>query len=273
MQLNLALATLIAVLGVSSVQAAQPRTINYQGSLMDGNGLVSPDGNYSMSFRLWDAAAGGLLLWQETDTVAVAAGLFNVTLGKNSPFALTFTNPYWLGITVGTNPELTPRVKLSASPYAMHAVAADSLAGGLPTALSCSVTIGALNVPSGGVPPYTLVPFSSEEWDMGSFHDAGSPARLTVPVSGMYLVSGYADWDGNATGLREIELLRNGVLAAGPLALSGSLVAATGGFTEQSASGIVRLNAGEFMTLMVFQNSGGARALDWARMTIVYLGR
>lgn len=256
-----------------TAQSAQPRTISYQGSLMDGSGLVSPDGNYVMSFRLWDAASGGLLLWQEVDTVSVASGLFNATLGKNSPFTQTFANPYWLGITVGTNPELTPRVKLSSSPYAIHAVTADSLTGGLPAVIGCSAVAQAVLVPT-GFGPLTFVSFLSEQWDTNSFHEnVIHPERLTVPVTGVYQITAYADWDANGSGRRDIDLLRNGSFGVGPLALSSSQCPASGGDIQLNLSWVGRLNAGEFIGLKASQDSGASRTIDWAQISMVYLGK
>lgn len=273
MRLAVAIGVLMTGLLCQPAQAAQPRTISYQGSLMDGSGLVSPDGSYTMSFRLWDAASGGLLLWQETDTVSVAAGLFNVTLGKNSPFTQTFTNPYWLGITVGTNPELTPRVKLSASPYAMHAVAADSLTGGQPGDRSCSVFVQNPGPFANNTAP--VISFTSEEWDQGNFHDSAiNPSRLVAPVSGTYLVTGYIEWGANGTGSRGLHIRKNGTQApSSPVWQAAALQAAVAGSTHQNVSSLVKLAAGDYVELVVYQTSGGNLTPLGARFEMGYIGK
>jgi len=61
------------------------------------------------------------MLWQETQQVDVANGLFNVILGSSNPLNLPFDKPYWLGSTIGTDTELQPRTPLTSSPYSLNA--------------------------------------------------------------------------------------------------------------------------------------------------------
>ena len=97
-----------------------PHTVSYQGVLTDANGNAVPDGNVSLTFRLFDLVSGGTALWQETQQVAVSKGVFNAILGSSAPLNVPFDKPYWLGITVGQGTELTPRVALAASPYSLN---------------------------------------------------------------------------------------------------------------------------------------------------------
>lgn len=100
--------------------AAVPRTMSYQGILTDNLGMPVADGNYSLTIRLYDAAAAGNLLYTEAHpTVAVAKGGFNVILGSITALTLNFDKPLWLSLQVGVDPELSPRVELASSPYAM----------------------------------------------------------------------------------------------------------------------------------------------------------
>jgi hypothetical protein len=108
-----------------------PAFMSYQGLLRDGVGDPVPDGDYSVTFRLYDVEVGGTALWTETQIVTVAEAVFSVTLGKVTPMSgLAFDVPYWLGISIGADPELTPRVELTSAPYAFRAAVAESLAGG-----------------------------------------------------------------------------------------------------------------------------------------------
>ena len=102
--------------------------IAYQGRLADadGNPLTS---TINMSFRLYDAASGGTPLWEEqwagSNGVQVSDGLFNVMLGSLTQIPISqFTNyqSLSLGITVGTDDEMTPRVQLGSVPFAMQAL-------------------------------------------------------------------------------------------------------------------------------------------------------
>lgn len=48
------------LLAAAPLAHAQPlSTMSYQGVLTDGLGNLVPDGNYNLTFRIWNAAAGG----------------------------------------------------------------------------------------------------------------------------------------------------------------------------------------------------------------------
>ncbi|MGQ9854820.1 MAG: hypothetical protein ACUVTG_15645, partial [Candidatus Oleimicrobiaceae bacterium] len=110
-------ALLVASLGLAQI----PQTVSYQGLLTDASGTPVPDGTYALTFRLYDVPTGGTALWTETQPVEVSSGVMNVTLGAIIPLALPFDRQYWLGIAVGTEPEMMPRVPLTSSPYAFAA--------------------------------------------------------------------------------------------------------------------------------------------------------
>ena len=58
-----------------------------------------------------------------------AKGFFDVTLGSVNPLNLPFDKPYWLGVTVGADTELTPRMQLTSSGYSFRAANTDSING------------------------------------------------------------------------------------------------------------------------------------------------
>ena len=47
------------------ISAQIPHTISYQGVLADNKGNIVPDGNVSLTFRLYNASEGGDTLWQK----------------------------------------------------------------------------------------------------------------------------------------------------------------------------------------------------------------
>jgi hypothetical protein len=118
--LFLSILSLLLVLMLSGPRAwAQiPQTISYQGVLADTSGKIVPDGNYSLTFTLYDAA--GAALWSESQSTTVSDGIFNVILGSGNPLTLPFDKPYWLGVAVG-GVELAPRLQLTASAYSLNA--------------------------------------------------------------------------------------------------------------------------------------------------------
>lgn len=118
-----ALLLLITILGAAApASAATPRLLDYQGTLTDEAGAPLPDGSYAMTFAIYDTAAGGAPLWTETrSAVPVQGGVFSVVLGIGTALDMAFDSPCWLGVAVSPDPELTPRVRLTAVPYAFTA--------------------------------------------------------------------------------------------------------------------------------------------------------
>lgn len=106
-----------------SVQAAIPKKLTIQGRLDQGGSLA--DGNYAMVFKIYDQETGGTALWSESHTgsnkVAVSNGFFKVVLGDLTAINLDFNVPYWLGITIEADSEISPRIELTSSSYAMKA--------------------------------------------------------------------------------------------------------------------------------------------------------
>ncbi len=101
--------------------ATSANTIPYQGRLADASG-APVNGAVMMTFKLYDIDSGGVALWTETwPSVQVNGGLFNVLLGSitsipQSTFA--DNDSLWLGVTVGGDSEMTPRVQLGSVPFA-----------------------------------------------------------------------------------------------------------------------------------------------------------
>ena len=103
-------------------------TIPYQGRLADADGNPVT-ATVNMIFRLYDQASGGAPLWEEQWTgsngVQVSDGLFNVMLGSLTPIpqaVITGHDNLFLGITAGTDDEMTPRVQLGSVPFAVQAL-------------------------------------------------------------------------------------------------------------------------------------------------------
>lgn len=128
---------LFCALSVAAVHAQVPKTINYQGYLTTPSG-AAVNSNVVMRLKLYDAVTGGTALHDETQSVSVANGVFNVLLGYGAPLTLPFTKQYFLGVTVEPDTaEMTPRRPLSAAPYA---VTAENIAPGGNLWLSNSAT-------------------------------------------------------------------------------------------------------------------------------------
>jgi hypothetical protein len=99
---------------------AMASTMSYQGVLTDGGGNLVPDGNYNLTFRIWDSPVAGSMLWSEAHVgVPVTKGGFSLVLGSIDDLNLSFFGSHYLGIQVGADPELAPRVELTSTPSAM----------------------------------------------------------------------------------------------------------------------------------------------------------
>jgi hypothetical protein len=113
---------------LSAAAFAQTTEFTYQGSLKDGG--APANGNYDMEFRLFDALTGGSQLGTPTLTranVMVTDGVFSVTLdfsgtGSAFPGADRYLQ---IGVKNAGGPSyttLTPRQKISSSPYAQQSL-------------------------------------------------------------------------------------------------------------------------------------------------------
>lgn len=145
----LCMAVIMAFLVVSPTFAQAPpsRTINFSARLKGNGGAAVPDGFYNVSFRLYEASEAGSPVWSETYydengtatgqdyRVKVTGGYLNVQLGSRTSFdgSIDWNKNLWLTMNIGgtqqTNStqnitwdgEMSPRIQLSAVPYAMNA--------------------------------------------------------------------------------------------------------------------------------------------------------
>jgi hypothetical protein len=104
-----------------------PRMLSYQGKLTDGSGGPVADTTYSVLFSLYSMPSGGSSMWSETQTVRTKLGLFAVLLGSVSPIGtLPEAGTLYLGMKVGADPEMTPRIQIASAAYAYLASKADT---------------------------------------------------------------------------------------------------------------------------------------------------
>ncbi len=134
------------------LQAASTETIAYQGRLADNAGAPL-DGNYPMTFRLYATAAGVDVLWLEQwANVPVQGGLFNVLLGSITPLPASLfadNDSLYLGITVGADSEMIPRVQVGSVPYAMRALNVSTGGGDIPSGMIAMWSGALADIPEG----------------------------------------------------------------------------------------------------------------------------
>ena len=131
----------LSYFGISQVNAAFNKQMNYQGKLTTPLGIAVADGDYNMEFVLYNhpTLGGANILWTETrtggDKVSVTNGLFSVMLGEvTSLTGVDFDQTVYLGVNIGGtgapswDGEMTPRKKLGAVPAAIVAEYAGTVA-------------------------------------------------------------------------------------------------------------------------------------------------
>jgi hypothetical protein len=96
--------------------SAVTASINYQGRLTDSGGNPL-SGTYTMTFKLYETSTGGTALRTDTQSVTVTEGLFSTRINLGTSYF--DGRALWLGITVGADPEMTPRQELRSVPYAL----------------------------------------------------------------------------------------------------------------------------------------------------------
>jgi len=96
--------------------ASVTQSITYQGKLTDAGGTPLT-GTYPVTFSLYDVPSGGTALVQNHQTITCTNGLFTTP----AMFVPEMFNgqALWLGVAVGSDPEMTPRQEIRPVPYAL----------------------------------------------------------------------------------------------------------------------------------------------------------
>ncbi|MCB9331552.1 MAG: hypothetical protein H6574_10745 [Lewinellaceae bacterium] len=109
------------------LQAQNDPKISVQGTLKTANGVTVADGNYDVTFNLYNVQTGGTALWSESAAVEVVGGIYSHYLGSSTPLnPADFGSTLYLGVKVGSY-ELVPRTELSYAPYAFSVAAAQTV--------------------------------------------------------------------------------------------------------------------------------------------------
>src|SRR4051812_39883429 len=90
--------SVIIIVGTARAQSTLPRTISFQGSLVDNEHRPVADGNHSLTIALYDQPIGGVPLFTETAAASTVDGIFGIQIGAATvdgiPRALTFDRQY-----------------------------------------------------------------------------------------------------------------------------------------------------------------------------------
>lgn len=97
--------------------------IGFQGKLVNPDGTNVTNGTYSIVFSIYTVASAGSNVWTETQTPTVTNGIFQVSLGSVTtlPASVDFnTDNIYLGVKVGADAEMTPRIQFASVPQAFN---------------------------------------------------------------------------------------------------------------------------------------------------------
>jgi Chaperone of endosialidase len=110
------------------VMSAQTAKLGIQGIIKKSDGNAVEDGNYAFTFKLYNSATGGTALWTEMQPeLEIANGIYTTILGMVTSLNLPFNTDYYLGVSVGTAAEITPRQQLTIAPYALSLLGTTNL--------------------------------------------------------------------------------------------------------------------------------------------------
>ena len=120
------------------------------------------------------------------------------------------------------------------------------------------------------------VNFNTETFDVDGYHDTSTnTSRITIPSgkTGYFLISYNLRFNNNATGYRNVNLLRNG----SNIKTITVQAITSGSATSLGSTQIVYATTGDYFQLQAFQNSGGNLDLsggtnDNQNFAITYLG-
>lgn len=106
----------------AEASAQVPTTVSHQGRLYDANDAPLND-TLPVVFTLYDDPVAGNVIWTETHSVTFESGYFSLELGTTDPLDRTVFDgtKFYLGVTVGADPEMTPRAPVGSVPYAVMA--------------------------------------------------------------------------------------------------------------------------------------------------------
>ena len=191
---NIYLGILIIILIFSTAVLGQiPEGVNYQGYLTDASGDPVSDGVYQISFTIYGSESGSDSYWTSGfRPVQVTDGAFTYIMGSKVPFGCDVwigDSTRYLGITVGADPEISPRIKLLSVPYAHHSAYADQVK--VPVNISINDASGAVltayNMGAGGALTATCSAgwagyFAGDCRVTGTFDNSKSSMRIDHPL-------------------------------------------------------------------------------------------
>ena len=118
----------------SAIDNKIPHVISFQGTITSNTGNKLPDGNYNVTFKLYDQPEGGSPLWTENFTnLNIENGNLQLILGKkdvNNPITIRFDRRLYLEVSINGELETYKRIELGVTAYSLGSEYAEEVADG-----------------------------------------------------------------------------------------------------------------------------------------------
>lgn len=221
--------------------------ISFQGKVVNSNGTNVANNTYTFVFSIYSVSSSGTAIWTETKSISVTDGVFQTNLGSvtSLPGSIDFnSDSLYLGVDFNSDGEMTPRVRLTAVPYAFNA---EKVSG-----LTVTNTTGTLTVPNG-----KTIQFSDAFATSGAYPltlTATGSTTATLPSGTITLVD-----------LASTQTLTNKTIGTTGLAFSDATGSATAGLNFYTDTNLYRGAADELRTddLLSFSSSKANTATDF----------
>jgi len=210
----LLLALSLTVMSSPKAQAAVSPYVNFQARLMNNGGGIVPDGTYNIEFKLYNAASSSgssqgsctgdaNCLWTETRTsgnvVTVKNGYVTVNLGSVTSLpSIDWSQQLWLTMRIGGigapswDPEMSPRLQMTATPYAFSAGKLSTTNGSFTSTLSIGAPTGGSQIftipDQGAAGSYNLLTTASAA--TGFIQNGTSPQTANYNITGNGTIGG-----------------------------------------------------------------------------------
>ena len=203
--IKILLSVAIAFSGQSMAYAALSQKVNFQGQITTTGG--SPvTGTQTMTFKIYDSLTGGSILKTISNNQVTfsATGVYTVQLDLSG---LNLNQDLWLGVTLGTDDEMSPRVQILPSPSSVFSISSSRSYGEMYA--SGSTTATAITLASAFVimaSPTTAGPLNNFTHSSGRLTYTGSATKVCrVSVSLTAYMTGTA-----AAGVTSYQIYKNG---------------------------------------------------------------
>lgn len=130
--------SLLLLVALPVIAATPPAWINFQGRLLDNNGIPVTQSSMAFIVKIWTdptSTAPANLKYSESHTVDVDDGVYSFPVGSGTPISGAYggslyanNSVLWLEITVESE-TLLPRHRLLSAPYTNHSGNSENLGG------------------------------------------------------------------------------------------------------------------------------------------------